>query len=67
MRAPNAPPPPPPPRRGRPAAESLRLMGLNVEEKERVVVRGVRVEESRGAGVLDWSEIGLCWRVAIIF
>lgn len=47
------------------AAESLRLRGVNVEEKETAVDLAVRVEESGGGRVLDWREIGVCWRVAI--
>lgn len=38
---------------------------MNVEEKETAVDLAVRVEESGGGGVLDWREIGVCWRVAI--
>lgn len=38
-----------------------------VEEKERLIETflGIRAEVEEG-GSLDWSEIGVCWRAAIV-
>lgn len=41
------------------------MRGVNVEEKETAVDLAVREEESGGGGVLDWRQIGVCWRAAI--